>query len=187
MIAQANRVQIWASQLEANQFPPVCAMTGQPAQTWRKFTFSTPPPWVYALLVLVLVGGLGILLYAVVVNLVSQKATGYLPLTFGARNRLRWYLGIVVALLPLSFVAFFVGLAFASSNDSTSDTTGGILVVVGLILFILFLVGALFRRYFGPGARVSEPPIGHTDRMVELQRVHPAFVAAVLPMRTPGR
>jgi hypothetical protein len=59
LIAHPDRVQIWASQLGANDFPPVCAMTGRPAELWRKFNFSTPPRWAYALLVLIVVGGSG--------------------------------------------------------------------------------------------------------------------------------
>ena len=53
MDSRPDRVQIWASQLAANDFPPVCAMTGRPAETWRKFRFATPPDWAYALLALV--------------------------------------------------------------------------------------------------------------------------------------
>src|SRR4051794_32096378 len=89
VIAAPDRVQIWASQLTANDFPPVCAVTGRPAQVWRKFKFQTPPAWAWALLVLVVLGGLGIVVFAIVVYAVSEKASGHLPLTFGARNRLR--------------------------------------------------------------------------------------------------
>jgi hypothetical protein len=31
---------VWSSQLAANDFPPICVMTGAPAETWRKFRFS---------------------------------------------------------------------------------------------------------------------------------------------------
>ena len=46
-----GKVRVWASQLWANDFPPVCAMTGRPAETWKKFKFATPPDWTYALLI----------------------------------------------------------------------------------------------------------------------------------------
>jgi len=172
-------VQIWASQLAANDFPPVCAMTGRPGEVWRKFKFSTPPTWVYALLVLICLGGLGIILYAVVVTLVSQKASGHLPLTKAARNRLNVYIGVVVALLPISFVLFFVGLAVGSNNDSASSAISAALVIAGLLVFILFIVGALARSLFGPRGKVMEPPPGQLDKLVELRNVHPAFVAAI--------
>jgi hypothetical protein len=182
MVARPDRVTIWASQLEANDFPPVCAMTGGPAEVWRKFRFSTPPTWVYFFLILVCIGGLGLLFYALIVTLISQKATGHLPLTMRARNRLRVYIGVVVALLPLSFVLFFTGLAFGSSSDSTSSTIAIVLTTAGVLLFVAFLAGALLRSLFGPRGRVMEPQPGYVDKLVELRNVHPAFVMAVQQM-----
>ncbi len=157
-------------------------MTGLPAELWRKFKFSTPPTWVYWLLLLVVFGGLGIIFYAIIVTLVSQKASGYLPLTRAARNRLYLYIGAVVALMPLSFILFFAGLAVGLNNDSTSSTASAILVVAGVALFVLFLAGALLRSLVGPRAKVMEPQLGQIDKLVELRNVHPAFVAAVLQM-----
>jgi hypothetical protein len=40
LIDEQPGVLIWASQLRANDFPPVCAMSGRPAQTWRQFYFA---------------------------------------------------------------------------------------------------------------------------------------------------
>jgi hypothetical protein len=182
VVARPDRVTVWASQLTANDFPPVCAMTGRPAEVWRKFNFATPPPWVYWLLFLVCLGGIGVVLYAVVVTLVSQKASGHLPLTKASRNRLRTYIGVVVALLPISIVVFIVGLAVGSNTDSTSSAISAILVIGGLILFVAFLAGALMRSLFGPRAKVMEPQLGQLDKLVELRNVHPAFVTAVQQM-----
>ncbi|TMG25324.1 MAG: hypothetical protein E6H95_12090 [Chloroflexi bacterium] len=66
MISPPDRVTIWQSQLTANDFPPVCAMSGQPAETWHKFRFATAPPWAF-------------LLGAIVVAALSRRASGYLP------------------------------------------------------------------------------------------------------------
>jgi len=178
--SQPDRVSIWASQLAANNFPPVCAMSGKPAEAWRKFNFSTAPQWTYGLLALIVLGGIGIIAYAIVVNLVSRKASGYLPLTRASRNRLNVYLWTVVALLPLSFVFLLGGLVIASGSDSTSGAIGTAVVVIGALMFVAFVVGALLRRLFGPGATVNEPMPGQYDKIVELKRVHPAFVAAVV-------
>ena len=177
--ARPDSVSIWASQLAANNFPPVCAMTGRPAETWRKFNFSTPPQWAYALLALIVFGGIGIIAYAIVINVVSQKASGYLPLTKSSRNRLNAYLWTVVALLPLSFVFVIGGLVIASGNDATTSAIGTVVALLGVLMFIGFVVGALLRRLFGPGATVREPAPGQYDKIVELKRVHPAFAAAV--------
>src|SRR5437773_10863820 len=54
LVNQADRVLIWSSQLRANDFPPVCAMTGAPAEAWHKFRFVTVPGWAYASLLLLL-------------------------------------------------------------------------------------------------------------------------------------
>ena len=154
-------------------------MTGRPAETWRKFTFSTPPQWAYALLALIVFGGIGIIAYALVINVVSQKASGHLPLTKASNNRLNAYLWTVVGLLPLSFVLMIGGLVIASSQDATAQGIGIIVVVLGVLMFIAFLVGLIVRRWIGPGATVREPAPGQYDKVVELRRVHPAFVAAV--------
>jgi len=177
---KSDRVEIWASQLAANNFPPVCAMTGKPAETWRKFNFSTPPQWAYALIALIVLGGVGIIVYAIVINVVSQKASGYLPLTKRSRNQLNAYLWAVAAALVLAFVCLFGGLVIASSTDTTMQGVGIAVVVLGVFLFLAFIVGALLRRLVGPGATVREPMPGQSDKIVELKRIHPAFVAAVM-------
>ncbi len=179
MIARPDRVQIWASQLAANDFPPVCAMTGRPGEVWRKFKFSTPPTWLYELLNLGSMGGLGIILRAINVTVVSREAAGHLPLTKAARNRLNVYVGVVVALLPVSFVLLFAALVFGSNKDSTSSAISSALLITGLLVFVLFLVGALARPLFGPRGKVMEPQPGQLDRRVELRNINPAFVAAV--------
>jgi hypothetical protein len=76
-----NRVQIWSAQLSANDFPPVCAMTGRPAETWRRFRFATVPGWVYALLLLACAGLVGVVAYVIVRESTARRASGYLPLT----------------------------------------------------------------------------------------------------------
>ena len=91
MVTQPDRVQIWASQLAANDFPPVCAMSGQPAETWRKFKFATPPTWAYALLVLVCLGGIGIILYAVVITHRSGDQLHVISLRRASRKERRLY------------------------------------------------------------------------------------------------
>ncbi|TMC91495.1 MAG: hypothetical protein E6J12_05000, partial [Chloroflexi bacterium] len=106
---RADRVQIWASQLAANDFPPVCAMTGRPAETWRKFRFATPPDWAYALLALVVLGGIGIIAYAIVIASISRRASGYLPLTKRSRFLLNLYIWGTAALFPIFLVLLIAG------------------------------------------------------------------------------
>lgn len=177
MIAQQDRIQIWASQLAANDFPPVCAMTGRPAETWRRFNFATPPTWAYALLILVCLGGIGIVLYAVVISLIAERAKGFLPLTRASSQRLTIYVWAVIALFLLSIALFVVGI-IVSSNDS-SGAAGGLLIVGGTFMLLVTLIALAIRPRLGPMARVSPAQPGQTDKIVELRHVHPNFVAAV--------
>lgn len=56
------------------------------------------------------------------------------------------------------------------------------LVVIGLVVLIAFVASEVLRRFVGPVAKLLEPPTGYYDRLVELRRAHPAFVAAVYQM-----
>jgi hypothetical protein len=180
LISRPDRVRIWAAQLAANDFPPVCAMTGQPAQAWRKFRFATAPAWAYAFLVL-LVTGIGLLPVFIIMAAVSRRASGHLPLTLASRGKLRLVQWTVVGLLPLT-ILLFVGAAIvgSSTNDQTGSTITFILILLAGLAFVAFVVGALVVRHLvGPRASVIGPPPGYHDNVVELRQVHPAFVAAV--------
>jgi hypothetical protein len=181
-----DRVTIWSSQLAANDFPPVCAMTGRPAEVWRKFKFSTPPTWVYALLILVCLGGIGVIVYAVVVTVISQKASGFLPLTREGRRTVNlavWTpVSLIIAWAVLWLLAAIIGLP---STDATAQSIAGVMFWVGAVLLLLGLIGRLLvMPLVILGAKVMEPQPGQVDKLVELRRVHPAFVAAVLQMHT---
>ena len=168
MISPPDRVTIWQSQLTANDFPPVCAMSGQPAETWHKFRFATAPPWAF-------------LLGAIVVAALSRRASGYLPLTRASLKKLRLVTWTFVGLLPLA-VVFWVAAALVAPSDSdpTRSAITGILVLMGFISLIVGLIGVILRaRFFGPTGKVMEQQPGYYEPVIELQRVHPNFVAAV--------
>lgn len=179
--APGDRVQIWASQLAANDFPPICAITGRPAETWRKFRFVTPPPWAYALLILACLGGIGIIIFAVVVNAIAQRASGYLPLTRSARTRVELAVwvppGLIVGWLVLWVVAVIV--TPASNSDSGSGLAAAFFFL-GFLFLIAGLVGRLvIMRFLVVQAKVFEPQPGQLDKIVELRNLNPNFVYAV--------
>lgn len=181
MIQRSDRVQVWASQLWANDFPPICAMTGRPAETWRKFKFSTPPTWAYILLFLICLGGLGLIAYAVTITLVAQRASGYLPLTRTASQTVSlttWVPGgLLVGTVFLWFVALVVGI-FATG--STASTVIGVLLILSVLTLLGGLVGRLVvKPLVCPRAKVMELAPGQTDRIVELRNVSAPFVDAV--------
>jgi len=161
-------VTIWQSQLVANDFPPICAMTGQPAETWRKFKFATAPPWAF-------------LLGVIAILALSRRATGYLPLTRDSAKKLSMFTWIFVGLLPLA-VLFWVVAAFVAppNSDPVRSTITLLLVLLGFASFFIGLIGVVVgRRFYGPTGKVLEQQRGYYEPLIELQRVHPNFVAAV--------
>jgi hypothetical protein len=184
LISRPDRVQVWAAQLAANDFPPVCAMTGRPAETWRKFKFATPPIWVYALLILVCFGGLGFIAYAVTVLVTAQRASGHLPLTRSSSRTVSLALWGPVAALGLFVVCWLLAVIISlSTNDQTGSTIAWVFFWIGLLLMLAGLVGRLLLKpLICPRAKVTEIQPRTLDRLVELRNVHPAFVAAVNSM-----
>lgn len=187
MIARSDRLQIWASQLAANDFPPVCAMTGRPAETWRKFRFSTPPVWTYALLVLLCLGVIGIAIAAVIISLVSERATGHLPLTHSSRRvaDLATWVPAVLIVGPLALWTVVVGAAALQVDvgDANAGAVAGVTLLAGVLLLVGGLVGRLVvTPLVVPRGKVTPQQPGYYDRLVELRNMHPAFVAAVQQM-----
>jgi len=157
-------------------------MTGRPAETWKKFSFATPPDWAYALLLLVCLGGIGVAAYAVVIAIVSQRASGYLPLTRSSARTATLAFWIPVGILIAWPVCWFIALvvSVAGNNDPTANTFAAVLLFLGLACLLAGLVGRLvITRLIRPRAKVMQAAPGQTDRIVELRNVHPAFVAAV--------
>ena len=84
-------------------------MTGQPAETWRKFRFQTAPAWAYAFLLL-LCTGVGLLIIFLAMYLVSRRASGYLPLTRASSRKVALGAWIPGGLLLLTVVLFSIAM-----------------------------------------------------------------------------
>jgi hypothetical protein len=181
-VCALGKVQVWASQLWANDFPPVCAMTGRPAETWKRFKFATPPDWTYALLILVCLGGLGFIAFTIVVAVVSQRASGFLPLTRSSSRTATLAFWIPLALLIAWVVFWAIAAIFGfTSNDPTASTIAGVSFWLGVFFLAAGMIGRLVvTPLISPRAKVRELAPGQADRIVELRNVHPLFVAAVL-------
>jgi hypothetical protein len=179
-----DRVRIWSAQLAANDFPPVCAMTGRPAETWRKFTFATAPGWAYALLILVFAGGLGFIVFAIAMTALSRRASGFLPLTRSSSRTVAlatWVpLGLLGGWVVLWIAAAVVGFP---SSDPTTVTIAWVLFWLGMLALGFGLVGRLVvKPLLCPRGNVMEQLPYQYDKVVELSNVRPAFVAAVNQM-----
>ena len=124
--------------------------------------------------------------------LVGRRAGGRLPLTHRSRRLLELPKRAAIAILAFSGVLWII-TAFALTRPY--DVANPWPQLIGLVAFsvalltLLFgavvLEGALLDRFpFGPGAKVMKQMPGQPDRLVELVRVHPAFVAAVQEMQS---
>ena len=155
-------------------------MTGRPAETWKKFKFATPPSWAYALLILVCLGGLGIIAFAIVIAIVADRASGYLPLTKSSSRTVSLAFWIPIGLLIAWPFSWAIAVVFSSASDPTSSTIAAVFLWLGFLFFGAGLVGRLLiTRLVTPRAKVFPVAPGQTDRIVELRNVHPLFVAAV--------
>jgi hypothetical protein len=94
-------------------------MTGAPAETWRKFRFSTAPAWA-AVFLLLLCTGFGLLLVFLAIYLVSRRASGHLPLTRAASRRVALASWIPAGLIVGSLLLGFVALVVYGANSSSS-------------------------------------------------------------------
>ena len=152
-----------------NDFPPVCAVTGAPAEMWRRFTFTNTPPWA------LMFGAIGAAAF-------SSRVSGYLPLTRQASKRITFWRWIFFGLIPLAVLFWVVAAIVAPSNDAPNQTAGVVAVVLlllGVAALLAALIGAVVvRSSVVPGARIIDRR-GQPEPLVELRRVHPAFVAAV--------
>ena len=162
--APPNKVLVWQSQFVANDFPPVCAMTGAQAETWTRFTFTKTPPWA------IWVGGL--LLRA----MLAERVTGYLPLTRASASRLQRMRWILAGVIALGFVLILVSFALANSNGAAFFIVfiGGIAVMLGGLIGL-----SIARSTVGPAGKLLDVQPGYNQRLIELRNLHPAFVAAV--------
>jgi hypothetical protein len=111
----------------------------------------------------------------------SDRATGYLPLTRASAKKLwvvRW---VFTALIPFAFVLWGIGI-FVSALGKTNPVNSAIFEFLFLIGFgALFggLVGSILGwRAVGPEARLLERRQGDRESLVELRNVHPVFAAA---------
>ena len=165
-----DKVLIWSSQLRRNDFPPVCAMSGEPAETWRKFSFTSAPPWAFW------VGGL-LLSYVL-----ARRASGYLPLTRASERLLKapnWPVIAFAAIGGMLWVVAIIVAAVAGGNNTGSAVAVWAGLFGGWSFFVVLIAFLLTNRGYGPSGRVLEQQIGQYEPLVELQRVHPKFVEAV--------
>ena len=143
-------------------------MSGAPAETWRKFKFATASPWAFWL------GG------AIGAAATARRAQGYLPLTRASANSVRFVKRCFV--VPLALMLLFWTGALAAATFGTGEAASAVAAYAGLsgTFFLVMAIGTFFlTARWGPGGKVMDQRPGAYDFIVELQRVHPKFAAAV--------
>src|SRR5579864_8412626 len=125
--AGSDRVTIWASQLKRGDVPPVCAISGAPAEAWFKVRYVTAPGWAWATLIL-LVTGIGLIGTFLIMRLVSRSANGVLPTTLAIKLQMRnaaligW--GAAASFIFFPLAGGIVGGAFDTAENSTPALIG---------------------------------------------------------------
>ena len=178
-----GRVVVPATQFAAGDFPAICAMTGLPAETRRRFRFFRAPGWSFAFVFLIC-AGVGFLISGLLIFLVSDKVSGYLPLTSASARRLGLLMRVSVAIVGVALVMLIAAAFLATTGESLAQLASVLLVSTGLPVFLLGFTGLQFglqvlKPVYGPTALVLPRDAMHPDRWIELRNVHPAFVAAV--------
>jgi hypothetical protein len=165
-------------------------MTGAPAETWRKFRFNTAPPWALVFLVLICVG-IGFVVSIPLAYLVGRHAAGPLPLTRRSKRILEIPLWVGAgAITGTALLVILAVLAFSLQHDPNNPTAALVALLALYAAIPLLALGAVslevgfqMGALYGPVAKVMKQEAGQPDRVVELRRVHPAFVNAVLEMQ----
>ncbi len=162
-------VEVTAAALAEKRIPMVCAMTGAPADTWRRFRFATLPlnEWMAS-------GPFSIR------N--ERRASGYLPLSRSSDTKLSLTAWVPVGVGVLGVVASIAAVVLLQSSSSSTAAGGGLLLLAGLVLLSLGGGSLLvLKPLVGPQGRVKylQGESGQHETIVELSRVHPAFVAAL--------
>jgi hypothetical protein len=103
-------------------------------------------------------------------------------MTSRSRRRLLLINWSIFGLIPLTLV-LWVAAAVVAANFGSESPSVGALVVSGLVTVMAGLIGlVVVLPHVGPAGNVMARQRGYHDNLVELRRVHPAFVAAVNQM-----
>jgi Na+-transporting methylmalonyl-CoA/oxaloacetate decarboxylase gamma subunit len=173
-------VVVWGVDLKTGRMPRVSPISGQPAETARKYRFRTAPTWSWLLIVGGILLGVGWIPGAIIRNLISAKAAGPIFLTPAEKRSIRVKQSIAWGLL-MATIGLMV-LTFALAGDSNAPT--GLIFLAALITLIGWVVTVLLvLPRIRPKAVVRQIQSGVTA--VEFKQVHPAFAAAVQQLYQP--
>lgn len=181
------KLRVWASQLEASDFPPVCVFSGEAAETWWKLRARRPYLWALPFLILLILCGIGLVVSPPLGYLLSDRVTGHVPVKAKYLRRLRLLVGLSIAIIAIGVVIGVAGVLAAAGHNYSVAVFAPLLLTVGLLAVLMGITGVeiglqLSWNPLAPRARVLKRRPEDPDRIVELFHLHPAFVFAASQM-----
>jgi hypothetical protein len=152
------RILMRREAFESGQFPPVCCKTGLHGDVYSAWEFSHTPSWIYILILF------GIFPFLIASYFATRRFSGVLPLSAGTQQRLR-----TARRLVWIFGLGGIGLALTGLALAEPLITG-----VSTVVLAAWLITIVCVWIWSPGARLED------ERVVELVRVHPSFVEAIV-------
>jgi NhaP-type Na+/H+ or K+/H+ antiporter len=165
-------VRLGRFEVEEYRLPPTCARCGGKAVVWPDRRFSWSPPWLAAL---ILLNGLGIILYIVLSVSLTKRMT--VPLPFCERHRNYWRnrqiftWGGFAAVVVFGLLAIPLGIILDSKGITDNSLLIASLVTGGLFLTWLLSAAVVHTQTI----RASEI----TDVAITISGLSPDFAEAV--------
>ncbi len=163
-------IEVTGLELVQKSLPRVCVLTGVPSETWRRFRFATLPLGAWM--------SMGPLSFSS-----EHSVSGYLPLTRASHLKLAVLTWLPAAIIVLGAILAGLGAVYGlPSSDPTVSNVAAVLLFLGLVAVSSGGIALLvLKRLVGPQGKVMSDGGGsdRSETIVELSRVHPAFVAAV--------
>lgn len=139
--------------------------------------------------------GVGFFVSLPLAYLVGRHASGSLPLTRRSKRLLeapKWVGAAAIAFAALALI--LAAVAMSMQHDMANPAAALVSVLLFSTALPALALGAVLLEIgfqlgtlpYGPRARIRNREPGQPDRVVELLRLHPVFVAAVLDMQRSG-
>ena len=173
--AVSTEVVVQEADLQAGTLPPVCVLTGQPADQRLPVRFSTSSRRA------VLLAFFNVLWYAIARYATRKTAIGTLPIASPAYADLRRRRRLAVAAWiggPLLAIAIGIVVGVLDANAGANT----FLIALTIALLVILVMSYVYNPN-GVYGRVTE---GRTGRSVQLYRVSDAFADAVRRMYAEG-
>jgi len=169
-------IKIYRDEAEDDILPEVCAQCGQPSTLTKDKTFRWHPQW---LAVLIILGGLGLIIYAILALAMTKTMRIRVPLCEEHRNHWLWRMIVIIGGFVILLAGFFVGMFAASNqgNQRAGDDLSGYVCMASTGFGLVWLIIAAILQ------NTAIRPKEITDRHIVLAGVNENFKEAMLDER----